>query len=137
MQSFDGLQHGVRRCQQLQGILSTRRRSRYCLLRRVNGGLSLIQHGLLESLDCPATHNISFIITIFIITIIYRCKLPFSCVYYISPLLYNDSESGSGDTQSSSCRASQLRAHAPSILHPVLHPTPSYNSYTTSAIVYT
>src|SRR5258708_40214540 len=64
-------------------------------------------------------------------------QLPFSCVYYISPLLYNDSESGSGDTQSSSCRASQLRAHAPSILHPVLHPTPSYNSYTPSAIVYT
>jgi len=41
--------------------------------KKVNGGLLLIQHGLLESLDCPATHNISFIITIFIITIIYRC----------------------------------------------------------------
>src|SRR5260221_8879055 len=46
-------------------------------------------------------------------------QLPFSHVYYISPLLYSDSESRSGDTQSSSCRSSQLRAHAPSILHPV------------------
>src|SRR5258708_39810779 len=46
-------------------------------------------------------------------------QLPFSCVYSISPLLYSDSESGSGDTQSSSCGLSQLRAHAPSILHPV------------------
>src|SRR5258708_36975339 len=55
-------------------------------------------------------------------------QLPFSHVYYISPLLYSDSESGSGNTQSSSCRSSQLRAHAPSILHPVLHPMPSYNS---------
>src|SRR5258707_9176460 len=42
-------------------------------------------------------------------------------MYILSPwLLYSDSESGSGDTQSSSCRSSQLRAHAPSILH--LHP---------------
>ena len=41
-------------------------------------------------------------------------------MYILSPqLLYSDSESGSGDTQSSSCGSSQLRAHAPSILHPV------------------
>src|SRR5258708_8623777 len=41
-------------------------------------------------------------------------------MYILSPqLLYSDSESGSGNTQSSSCRSSQLRAHAPSILHPV------------------
>src|SRR5258708_34082044 len=64
-------------------------------------------------------------------------QLPFSCVYYISPLLYSDSESRSGDTQLSFCRSSQLRAHAPSILHPVLCPMPSCNSYTTSAVVYT
>src|SRR5258708_10767541 len=63
-------------------------------------------------------------------------QLPFSCVYYISPLLYSDSESGSGDTQSSSCGSSQLRAHAPSILHPVLHPMPSYNRYTTATSNY-
>src|SRR5258708_36903133 len=41
-------------------------------------------------------------------------------MYILSPqLLYSDSESGSGNTQSSSCRSSQLRACAPSILHPV------------------
>src|SRR5258708_13201255 len=45
-------------------------------------------------------------------------QLPFSHVYYISLLLYSDSESRSGDTQSSSCGSSQLRAHAFSILHP-------------------
>ncbi len=84
MQSFDGSQRGVRRCQQLQGVHSIRRRSRQCLLRRVNGGLSLIQRGLLESLDCPATHNISFIITIFIITIIYRCTTTIQpCIFYL------------------------------------------------------
>jgi len=82
----------------------------------------LIQHGLLETLDCPVTCNISFIITILItvLPLFTDVQLPFSHVYYISLLLYNDSESGSGDTQSSSCRSSQLRAHAPSILH--LHP---------------
>src|SRR5258708_873103 len=46
-------------------------------------------------------------------------QLPFSHVHYISPLLYSDSESRSGDTQSSSCGSSQLRACAPSILHPM------------------
>src|SRR5258708_19713673 len=40
-------------------------------------------------------------------------------MYILSPrLLYRDFESGSCDTQSSSCGLSVLRTHPPSILHP-------------------